>query len=93
LRQPLDNGGSRRPRTYSEELGGHTAMIRHRMGKSLTEEQRQHWMQLLLRCADDCGIPIDPEFRSGTAYLKVLSNPGGFPVGSGPSSNVYWAPL
>src|SRR5262245_52946013 len=59
------------PKTYSAELGGHPAMVRHHVGRNLSEEQRQRWMQILLRCADECGIPDDPEFRSAfVAYLE-----------------------
>jgi len=72
------------PRTYSAELGGHAAMVRHHVGKGITPEQRQHWMQLLLRCADECGVPDDPEFRSalvaylewGTRLAVINSKPG-----------------
>src|SRR6185295_11364455 len=52
------------PKTYSADLGGHPAMVRKHAGRALTEEMRQRWMQLLLRCADECGVPSDPEFRS-----------------------------
>lgn len=72
------------PKTYSEELGGHPVMIRHHMAKSLSEEQRERWMHLLLHCADECGIPADPEFRSafvsylewGTRIAVINSQPG-----------------
>jgi hemoglobin len=59
------------PKTYSTELGGHPAMIRKHVGRALTEQQRRHWMQLLLQCADECGVPDDPEFRSAfVSYLE-----------------------
>jgi hemoglobin len=59
------------PKVYSERHGGHPAMIRHHVGRGLTEEQRQTWMRLLLRCADEVGVPDDPEFRSAlVAYLE-----------------------
>jgi hemoglobin len=72
------------PKTYSAELGGHPAMIRKHVGRALTEQQRQHWMQLLLQCADECGVPDDPEFRSafvsylewGTRLAVINSQPG-----------------
>jgi hemoglobin len=72
------------PTTYSAELGGHPAMVRHHLGKRISEEQRQRWMQLLLRTADECGVPDDPEFRSafvsylewGTRLAVVNSKPG-----------------
>jgi hemoglobin len=72
------------PKSYSADLGGHPAMIRRHMGRNLSEEQRQRWMQLLLKCADECGIPDDPEFRSafvgylewGTRLAVINSKPG-----------------
>src|SRR5690348_8353972 len=52
------------PKTYSEQHGGHPAMIRKHLGRALTEPQRRRWMDLLLSCADEVGMPTDPEFRS-----------------------------
>ena len=61
-------GGSK---TYSEQYGGHAQMIRRHMGRMLTEKQRARWMQLLLECADEVGVPSDPEFRSAlVGYLE-----------------------
>ena len=46
-------------------------MIRKHVGRALTQDQRKRWMQLLLECADECGVPDDPEFRSAlVAYLE-----------------------
>ena len=61
--------------TYSQELGGtqggHVRMVAHHLGRALTEAQRARWVGLLLRCADDVGLPTDPEFRSAfVAYLE-----------------------
>lgn len=72
------------PKDYSERHGGHPHMIRQHLGRTLTEEQRARWMQLLLKCADDCGLPHDPEFRSaliayvewGTRIAVINSQPG-----------------
>jgi hemoglobin len=59
------------PKRYSEEHGGHAAMIRHHLGKGITDEQRKRWMTLLLETADELGMPADPEFRSAlVAYLE-----------------------
>ena len=59
------------PKTYSGELGGHPNMIRRHLGRSLDETQRKRWIALLLECADDVGLPTDPEFRSAfVAYLE-----------------------
>lgn len=59
------------PDDYSKLHGGHAAMIRHHLGKSITEQQRQRWVALLLETADELELPSDPEFRSAlVAYLE-----------------------
>jgi hemoglobin len=59
------------PSEYSSQLGGHAAMIRHHIGKGITEQQHQHWVHLLLETADELDLPSDPEFRSAlVAYLE-----------------------
>jgi hemoglobin len=84
------------PRRYSEQFGGHQHMVSKHLGRHLTEEQRSRWMQLLLKAADDVGLPTDPEFRSafvayiewGTRMAVLFSKPG---VGLPPSSPMpYW---
>ena len=46
-------------------------MIRHHLGKGITEQHRQHWVRLLLETADQLSLPSDPEFRSAlVAYLE-----------------------
>ena len=53
------------------DCGGHARMVSHHLGRRLTEAQRARWVQLLLACADDVGLPNDPEFRSAfVAYLE-----------------------
>ena len=72
------------PPAYSTEHGGHPAMVRKHLGRTLSEPQRRRWMELLLDCADEVGIVADPEFRSAlVAYLEwgsrlavVNSQPG-----------------
>ncbi|MBS0658984.1 MAG: antibiotic biosynthesis monooxygenase [Verrucomicrobia bacterium] len=59
------------PPTYGERYGGHAAMVRHHLGRGLTEAQRRRWVERLVDCADDVGLPDDPEFRSAfVAYLE-----------------------
>ena len=63
------------PAAYSRELGGarggHVRMIVHHLGRRLTEAHRARWVGLLLTCADEVGVPDDPEFRSAfVAYLE-----------------------
>jgi hemoglobin len=60
------------PKTYSEQYGGsHAGMVSHHLNRHLTEAQRRRWMYLLLDCADEIGLPDDPEFRSAfVAYIE-----------------------
>ncbi len=50
------------PAEYSAEHGGHAAMIRHHLGREITEEPRQHWVRLLLETADEMKLPSDLSF-------------------------------
>ena len=59
------------PAAYSEEHGGHAAMIAHHLARRLTQPQRAQWVRLLCESADVVGLPDDPEFRSAfVAYLE-----------------------
>jgi hemoglobin len=59
------------PAQYSAEHGGHPAMIRKHLARALSQAQRKRWVELLLDCADEVGLPDDPEFRSAfVAYLE-----------------------
>lgn len=60
------------PPAYTAEDGGsHAGMVRHHLGKMLTEPQRRRWIQLLLDSADEIGLADDPEFRSAlVGYLE-----------------------
>ncbi len=59
------------PPAYSDEFGGYSRMIGQHIGKELTEEKRARWVTLLLRSADETGLPRDPEFRSAfTSYIE-----------------------
>lgn len=85
-------------KTYSEQLGGHPHMIRKHANRALTEPQRQRWMQLLLECADEIGVPNDPEFRSafvgylewGTRLAVINSTPGAEIGDPGPMPKWGW---
>lgn len=86
------------PKTYSERHGGHHAMIRKHVGRALTEQQRKRWMSLLLECADEVGVPDDPEFRSafvgyiewGTRLAVINSQPGADVSGEAPMPSWGW---
>ena len=55
----------------SEDGGSHSKMIGHHIGKMLTEEKRQRWVELLIKTADELNLKNDPEFRSSfVGYLE-----------------------
>jgi hemoglobin len=59
------------PALYSERHGGHPAMVRHHLGKHLTEAMRRRWLNLLLDTYTELGLPADPEFASAlVGYLE-----------------------
>jgi hemoglobin len=60
------------PKAYTEGFGGsHAGMVGKHLGRHLTEEQRRRWINLMQDCADEIGLPSDPEFRSAfVAYLE-----------------------
>lgn len=59
------------PAAYSRDHGGHPHMIGKHLDRHLTEAKRRRWIELLLDCADEVGLPGDPEFRSAfVAYLE-----------------------
>jgi hemoglobin len=59
------------PKHYSAMRGGHPNMVKKHLGRALSQTQRKRWVDLLLACADDVGMPADPEFRSAfVAYLE-----------------------
>jgi hemoglobin len=60
------------PKFYTtEDNGSHAKMIGEHIGKMLTEEKRQRWVQLLLQTADEAGLKSDPEFRSAfVGYIE-----------------------
>jgi hemoglobin len=89
------------PEAYSEGRGGHPAMVRKHLGRQLTEAQRKRWIALLPECADEAGLPADPEFRStfvgyiewGTR-LAVLDSAEGMPdPGPAPMPAWDWGPV
>jgi hemoglobin len=86
------------PATYSAERGGHPNMIRHHLSRGLTQEQRRRWLELLLSCGDEIGLPDDPEFRSafvaylewGTRLAVINSQPGASVTEDAPMPRWGW---
>jgi hemoglobin len=55
----------------TQDKGSHAHMIGKHIGKMLTEDKRQRWVQLLLQTADEIGLKSDPEFRSAfVGYIE-----------------------
>ncbi|MGW2557890.1 group II truncated hemoglobin [Streptomyces sp. NPDC001514] len=50
------------PARFTEELGGHQALLRAHLGLSITEEQRLRWMELM-GAAVDKDLPDDAVLR------------------------------
>lgn len=72
------------PPAYSEAHGGHAHMVRQHLNRHLAQDQRRHWVALLLETADTLHLPDDPEFRSalvgylewGSRLAVINSQPG-----------------
>jgi truncated hemoglobin YjbI len=59
------------PAAYTESHGGYDHMVSQHVGKALAEEQRARWVQLIVRSADEAGLPRDPEFRAAfVSYIE-----------------------
>ena len=52
------------PKAYSGTYGGYPRMLSQHIGKMIREEQRVRWVELLMKSAEDAGLPNDAEFRS-----------------------------
>jgi len=86
------------PKIYGERYGGHPHMLQRHVGRALTEQQRAQWMQLLLECADEIGVPSDPEFRSamvaylewGTRIAVLTSQASAIPAADSPMPRWGW---
>lgn len=86
------------PAVYSERFGGYDWMVTRHLGKALTEAQRARWVQLMCECADEAGLPGDPEFRAAfVSYLEwgsriavENSTPGAKPPMHMPVPRWWW---
>ncbi len=86
------------PGFYSSRYGGYQRMLSRHLGKGLTEQQRSRWTALMVRSAEDAGLPQDAEFRAAfVAYLEwgshlavENSQPGSAPPASMPMPRWRW---
>lgn len=75
-------------------------MIRHHLGRHLTETQRRRWATRLMDCADEAGLPSDPEFRAaligyiewGSRIAVVTSQQDLRGPGDAPMPSWDWGP-
>lgn len=51
------------PDSYTREFGGHGTVLRHHANRSITEAQRQRFVEVFLQAADEVGLPSDERFR------------------------------
>jgi hemoglobin len=59
------------PADYTERLGGYERMLAHHRGLAITSEQRERFVTLMSRAADDAELPADAEFRAALlGYLE-----------------------
>jgi hemoglobin len=87
------------PAAYSTTRGGHSHMVSRHLGRGITEEQRRHWVELLLSTADEVGLPDDPEFRAslvgylewGSRLAVMFSAPGAEAPADEPMPTWGWA--
>ncbi|MEV4359084.1 group II truncated hemoglobin [Nonomuraea sp. NPDC049625] len=86
------------PDRYTKERGGYPNMLRHHLGKAITEPQRRRWVNLLMDAADEVGLPDDPEFRAafagyvewGTRLARHNSQPDATPPLEAPVPHWGW---
>jgi hemoglobin len=72
------------PKLYTEQHGGHEALLGHHANKSIAEPQRARFVEAFVAAADEVGLPEEPHFRQrlldylewGTAIAVEVSQPG-----------------
>ena len=81
------------PETYTQRYGGHEEMIKHHLGRLITEEQRARFVEVAMESADEAGFPNDAAFREqlrayfdwGSRIALEYAQPGmSAPVGEPP---------
>jgi truncated hemoglobin YjbI len=86
------------PMRYTEGYGGYDRMVSRHLGRALTEEQRATWARLIIRSADEAGLPTDPEFKAafvsyiewGSRIAVENSTPGATPPLHMPVPRWWW---
>jgi truncated hemoglobin YjbI len=86
------------PTYYSDQFGNYDTMVGHHVMKHLTEQQRERWVMLLVKSANEAGLPNDAEFRAAfVSYLEwgsrlavENSQPGAHPPSAMPVPKWGW---
>jgi truncated hemoglobin YjbI len=65
------------PKGYSAR-GGHPEMVRHHLGKLLTEPQRRRWAAMIVECADEANSarPSSPTSNGDRGWRSSIPRPG-----------------
>jgi hemoglobin len=59
------------PPRYSDEHGGHSAMLAIHAGQGAEEDLGERFVGCFVQAADDAGLPDDPELRAGLrSYME-----------------------
>ena len=59
------------PALYSDQYGEHAQALARYQGMSLSEEQRERWVELICRAARETGLATTPEFWAAfTSYAE-----------------------
>lgn len=72
------------PKLYTEQHGGHGALLRHHANLNIDEHHRARFVGAFLAAADEVGLPDSPTFRQrlrdylewGSKIAKDVSQPG-----------------
>jgi truncated hemoglobin YjbI len=72
------------PKLYTEEHGGHGALLRHHAGLGIAPRHARAFVDAFAAAADEAGLPADPRFRArlidyvewGAAIAEAVSQPG-----------------
>ena len=86
------------PQRYTDSYGGYDRMVSQHLGKDLSEQQRARWASLMIRSADEAGLPSDPEWRAafvsyiewGSRIAVENSTPGARPPLHMPVPRWWW---
>ena len=88
------------PKLYTEQHGGHEALLKHHANLEIAERHRQRFVDVFVQAADEVGLPDDPVFRKrlreyldwGSKIAEAVSQPGADTSSSQPVPVWDWGP-